>query len=394
MNPPVPSAPPLDPLTLCLAVSVLGFLLAAIAANIARGAPAQRAALRLWSATMAAAGAAFLLYYLRGFAPLLLTYALGNSIAVSVPALGLHAYARLLALRLPLAPTLATLLLAAASAVAGWAGLVPIDRSAGALSALTSGLLFTCTVLLLRQPAVRQSRVALLGAVAAGFTALALAVRAFTAFGGTAQMVYVSGPNPQLAPMLLLSTLFIVASSMGFFAIVHEQQRRQLMEHARRDGLTGVYTRGAFHELAAAHAGPCAVLMLDLDHFKQINDGFGHRGGDLTLAHAARLLMGAVRIDDLVGRYGGEEFCVLLRGCGEAEAAALAQRMVQDARAAGVRLPDGRQVRYTLSAGYAVRAAGEPLEDLIERADRALYHAKRAGRDRAAAAPGLEPSGA
>lgn len=188
----------------------------------------------------------------------------------------------------------------------------------------------------------------------------------------------------------------LVLASMGFLAVVHERQRLQALDQARRDGLTGTYTRAAFFDMADRLQERCAVLMLDIDHFKHVNDRFGHRGGDLTLAHAGRLMMGAVRIDDLVGRYGGEEFCILLRGCGIAEAETFAQRLVQDARSASVRLPDGRAVTYTLSAGYAAREPDEALADAIDRADVALYRAKHRGRNRAEAAarPGLQASSA
>lgn len=128
-----------------------------------------------------------------------------------------------------------------------------------------------------------------------------------------------------------------------------------------------------------------AAVMIDIDHFKAINDTFGHAGGDVTLAHAGRLIASAARISDVAGRYGGEEFCVILRGCGQIEAAQFANRVVADAARQTVRLRDGRQVRYTLSVGYACSTdeTAETVEAVIERADKALYRAKRGGRNQA-----------
>jgi diguanylate cyclase (GGDEF)-like protein len=146
--------------------------------------------------------------------------------------------------------------------------------------------------------------------------------------------------------------------------------------------------------------------MVDIDHFKKINDNHGHAAGDLVLAQAARRIAGAVRISDTVGRYGGEEFCVLLPGFDEQQAADVASRLVDEAARQSIRLANGATVRYTLSAGYAVGNSqpladgpGEALVDVIERADQALYRAKHQGRNRAlaadaAAAPGGRPRSA
>ena len=136
-----------------------------------------------------------------------------------------------------------------------------------------------------------------------------------------------------------------------------------------------------------------ALLMVDVDRFKSINDTFGHSGGDIVLAHVGRLIAGAFRLSDIAVRYGGEEFCVVLRGCDESDATQFAQRLVREARLQDVRLADGQSTQFTLSVGYACRTAGTPqmtstesLLDIISRADQALYRAKREGRDQAIAA--------
>jgi diguanylate cyclase (GGDEF)-like protein len=163
----------------------------------------------------------------------------------------------------------------------------------------------------------------------------------------------------------------------------------------RRDELTGLFTRATFFEMTGEIdkmkvPETYAVVMVDIDHFKAVNDVFGHAGGDTTLAHAGRLIANSVRISDVAGRYGGEEFCILLRGCSETEAAQFATRLVTQAQQQTVRLGDGRDVRFTLSAGYACRSTTsraqrgpETVSDVIERADQALYRAKRRGRNQA-----------
>ncbi len=172
---------------------------------------------------------------------------------------------------------------------------------------------------------------------------------------------------------------------------------RRLDHMARHDHLTGVLRRGAFVEhgsaLLAGHAAagrPTAVLMIDIDHFKRINDNFGHAQGDRALATVAAELLAGLREGDILGRIGGEEFAALLPNTDTRQAALAAERLrarieaiteTEDAaRASQVQpLP-----RLTASFGVAVCHAATPLtlHDLLTRADAALYGAKSAGRNR------------
>ena len=176
--------------------------------------------------------------------------------------------------------------------------------------------------------------------------------------------------------------------------MVHDRRHREDLESARRDALTGVFARKAFFdELAALESGPeqdFALAMVDIDHFKGINDRHGHLGGDAALAHVGALLRRTARVSDVAGRYGGEEFCVLLRDCDEGEAGRFAARLVETVAAESVAMPDGCEAALTVSAGYAggrtagTDAAGTPLvRQVLARADNALYQAKREGRNRA-----------
>ncbi|WP_077034355.1 diguanylate cyclase [Pelomonas sp. KK5] len=171
-----------------------------------------------------------------------------------------------------------------------------------------------------------------------------------------------------------------------------EQALRQATQAASRDSLTGLLNRRALHAradyIAASRRrepGPCTVMLLDLDHFKRINDLHGHAAGDAVLMAIAATLQGELREVDVVARWGGEEFLVLMPDC--AVEAAMA-------RAEQVRVAVGRTLVAALPAGYALSVsigvaewplAGD-LVDAVRRADAALYRAKAAGRDRVTAA--------
>jgi diguanylate cyclase (GGDEF)-like protein len=163
------------------------------------------------------------------------------------------------------------------------------------------------------------------------------------------------------------------------------------------DPLTQIWNRRAFLELAAQelsrarrHGSAVGLLMVDLDHFKRINDVHGHPAGDAVLVEVAARVRGVLRESDQVARYGGEELVVLVPGCGPAGAYAVAERVRRAIGGRTVRF-GGAGLRVTASLGVAAaRDAGERLQGLIARADEALYRAKRAGRDRTVVAAPLE----
>src|SRR5690606_5973255 len=130
------------------------------------------------------------------------------------------------------------------------------------------------------------------------------------------------------------------------------------------------------------HDGPASVLMCDLDHFKSINDRWGHAVGDRALAHFAAILRGQLRKSDIAGRIGGEEVAVVLRGSDVAEAQAFARR-VQQHMAAAPLVEGAERIGLTISIGIAALDADDAGPDApLSRSDRALYRAKAGGRDR------------
>jgi diguanylate cyclase (GGDEF)-like protein/PAS domain S-box-containing protein len=164
--------------------------------------------------------------------------------------------------------------------------------------------------------------------------------------------------------------------------VKHQQHLRNLAE---QDKLTGLLNRHAGEsalteafEEAQASRKPYAMISCDIDHFKRINDGYGHPVGDLVLVKVAQLLLSALRQDDLCFRWGGEEFLILLPGASLPVASKLANRLRQEISAAS--LASVGQV--TLSFGVAESAPDEPTASLLDRVDKALYAAKSLGRNR------------
>jgi two-component system, cell cycle response regulator len=165
--------------------------------------------------------------------------------------------------------------------------------------------------------------------------------------------------------------------------------REAFRDQARRDELTGVLTRRAILEFLEAELSrtgkngrSAGVLMLDLDHFKSINDTYGHLAGDQILAETGRRLSRQLRSYDTIGRYGGEEFMVVAPGCDKVELCELAERLRTAIESAPMRAAQ-REIRVTLSIGAVIASEVDGAANTaIESADVALYAAKKAGRNR------------
>ncbi|GAB3345136.1 diguanylate cyclase [Chromohalobacter beijerinckii] len=170
--------------------------------------------------------------------------------------------------------------------------------------------------------------------------------------------------------------------------------REQLEEASIRDALTGLYNRRFLddtltRELARAErqSAPLSVLMLDIDHFKPINDDHGHAFGDRALIEVADLLSDNVRRGDIVCRYGGEEFVIIMPGAGLAAARQRGEHLRQEVATLDIDLDDGTPLHLTVSLGLACYPQhGEHAETLLHHADMALYGAKQGGRNRLAIA--------
>jgi len=176
-----------------------------------------------------------------------------------------------------------------------------------------------------------------------------------------------------------------------------EAFQQQMYESALRDNLTKVFNRKHFNDLlskefafASRHAAPLALLFVDLDHFKKVNDTHGHPAGDFVLAEVSGVLSGGIRAEDVVARFGGEEFVVLCRGTERTGAVELAERLRKEI-AERRYVYGGKVIPVTISVGVALMPDPSMTQpaSLLAAADKALYEAKRAGRNRVVvAAPG------
>ncbi len=170
--------------------------------------------------------------------------------------------------------------------------------------------------------------------------------------------------------------------------------QEQLFNSANRDGLTGLFNKKYFEEhlytefaFARRHSSPLSLIMFDIDHFKSVNDTYGHLAGDEILRSLAHLIASMVRTEDLVARYGGEEFVVLLRGDG-ASAYAMAERLRKAVENHAFSFY-GESIPVTISLGVHALDDGNvssPI-DLVMKADEYLYRAKNAGRNTTGCAP-------
>ena len=195
--------------------------------------------------------------------------------------------------------------------------------------------------------------------------------------------------------LIYLAAAFRATRTLAFFlgrslqlshelSIAHEREQAL----ARTDELTGLRNRRAFYEAGDAalewarrYEHALTLVMLDIDHFKRINDTLGHAAGDAALRGLAEALRYGARASDIAGRLGGEEFAVLLPETAVEEAAGYAERLRKAVAATAV-VHQREEIRFTCSFGVAQMRASDDLDALIARADAALYRAKGEGRDR------------
>ena len=224
------------------------------------------------------------------------------------------------------------------------------------------------------------------GLFAAG--TLALLIRGFHALTVPVMQIEQLPSDPVQALLIALFGTLPVLSTVGFLLLCTERSHEALETAAHHDHLTGIFNRRAVEEAAnqamtaARRLGaPLTMLIIDIDHFKRINDNWGHHTGDLALVEAARRIRASLRAQDLVGRLGGEEFVAVLPNTDGARGVAAGERV----RAAFDRplIHDGAgPIAVTVSIGVSVLApTDQSLSHLLRRADRAMYSAKAAGRN-------------
>jgi diguanylate cyclase len=212
------------------------------------------------------------------------------------------------------------------------------------------------------------SGVVLLGSIGLRFTVLPVDLATRTLLPGSAMALVLAAP-----------IAWFVGQRMREVARLGAR-----LEHAlHHDMLTGVHTRLSFYERAGRVTGDsCAVIVSDIDNFKGFNDRYGHFAGDQALRQFAAMLTANCRAADLVARFGGEEFVIVIMGAGADEGLAVAERLAARVRASPIFFGE-HTLRLTASFGVATLPPGGDMDGAIQQADRALYRAKHAGRDRA-----------
>ncbi|WP_229072571.1 diguanylate cyclase [Actinoplanes sp. DH11] len=257
---------------------------------------------------------------------------------------------------------------------------------------MTAGFLFAAATLHPSAPLlVARSNAATPDATTGRLVVLALA--AMTA--PTSIMIQeVRQGNPDtIAAAIVCNVLFLLVL-VRMTGLVRAQRQAAIT-----DGLTGLRSRRYFEEAlgnesarAARYQLPLSMLLLDIDHFKNVNDTYGHNGGDRVLVEVTHRLRELIRPGDVVARYGGEEFAVLLPATGPEQAHEIAERIRRGVSAAPIAVSESRLARVTVSVGLAGMPAAATTDELVLSADRALYASKNAGRNRVTSAADTQPA--
>ena len=362
----------------------------------------RRAALH-WAGSAALVSLAIALCEARGQWPVWLAHGLGNGLGLAglmLAVRGQHQFLRQssrdLEQLLVWLPTMAISLLCAGSQVSSQALAAALVLSAAIAWTLLRSV--QCAYPGIKQEHDAAVACALLSPQMAGAALFALRLG-----GGFVQPQVVAQPiqvdNPfNLAVVLLLLLLGLLGHG-ALAMMVMMRLTAKLRRLSQRDALTGLLNRAewsrqvsAQHRWLARFGEPFAVLLIDIDHFKRINDSLGHAAGDAALVTLSQLLVSSARQVDIVGRLGGEEFGILLPRADPVAALRAAERLRQTLAAAQFAWR-GQPVQMTVSVGVAIGSdADETPAELLERGDRALYQAKREGRNRSVVA-GVEPLG-
>ncbi|HQQ70178.1 MAG TPA: GGDEF domain-containing protein [Alicycliphilus sp.] len=360
---------------------------AAMAGALAAVRSQRREGTGLWALGLLLHTATYLLYLLRGQAPDWASIVLSNTLLSGTFALALAAVCQFQGRALPwprmLLPVLAMGVLFAVF-VDDYRARIMLT---GVIPPLQIGMVLWA--LWRPQPPARGCGVRLF-TLGLGLQVVLLGVRGALAASDTTPLDGLMRGGFMQSVTFMAAFLVVILASLGFILMTKDRADADNRYFATHDELTGVANRRALIQALdrdVAHAvrsgEPYALLMLDIDRFKAVNDTHGHRAGDRVLCHVAALLRARLRGQDLVGRYGGEEFMLLLPDTPARGAAALAETL-REAVAQAPCEHEGRAIPVTVSIGVcgARLESGDTWDRLLHAADQALYAAKAAGRNR------------
>ena len=386
----------LDPRTLIVASLLTAGLMGAVSLAFAGMRGASRVIGR-WGGAMLLLGTGLLGLALRQLIPDWLSIALANTLIVAALVLAVRSLRRFLddaprdLLGWGLTAALFVYLLVFAVAI-------PSMTARSVAIAAAIAIIMVRAALLLHRRAPESSRLSCRFTEIIFWAAAATAiVRAVSTLVADTQDLL--QPNVLNAATFLAYAGFIMVSTLGIMWIEIETLQAELVHAAHYDSLTGIYNRGTFlaefeREVSRSGRGGAAfsLAIFDLDRFKQLNDRYGHPAGDQVLKAFADVLRSSIRKHDTVGRYGGEEFALLMPQTGMETAVRVAERIRRALETRGVNVEVGR-IDVTVSGGVATFGIdGDDWDALLSAADTALYEAKRAGRNRIATAHAGAPS--
>lgn len=334
---------------------------------------------------------AYVCYTLYGHASLWISYALANTLLSTALAFYTASIFRIRTLPVP---WLAIFSLPAIMALC-MALLVETREPRMLLSSVV--LMVQCGLIVLwaHRTAAPEGRAHHLLMIGGAVSLVGLLIRVLAILGGSVTDMRYDVSNLKQSISVSIGTVTVMTLSLGLILMAKERSESALRQLALRDGLTGLLNRRAIldrmieeMERAKRSSTPLAVAMLDIDYFKQINDRFGHLAGDQVLGHCARHMGLRLRKIDGLGRYGGEEFLLLLPDTDPHGAMAVVEEL-RESIAESVVMFEGEPISVSFSAGVwcDVPALDDNADKLIGKADAALYQAKHQGRNRSRMLP-------
>jgi diguanylate cyclase (GGDEF)-like protein len=379
----------LDIGTFLFLMSLFSFLISGISFSSAYAMPSNIKGLKEWGYSMLCIGITFMLFFLREHIPSIYSLLGANIIILLTPLFWFIAYCKYFNLYISVNKLLVINIIVISALF--FCYFSPHFRMY-VIFVTASYLSFMCLVItryISIYGETEKSLAAKINLLSFAFLAIVLLFRAFSVLSPITDKPHHS--NMQFV-FFTIASLTSITTFLGFIFMIHEKQRQAILESAKRDGLTGIYNRTAFLELAdqidcSLPLEIYSVLMVDIDFFKQINDNYGHSVGDLAIIHTTKFLHTHIQPKDLLGRYGGEEFCVLLRNKSEEEGYAIACQLVEKMRCNALKLKNGKEICFNISIGHVSRNCHKSdilnIRELLELADQALYKSKKTGRNKA-----------
>lgn len=367
---------------LVLGIGNIGFAL--LMAGYARG-PASHPAMRMWALARLVQGAAHLLGWLRPDLPWVGVALAANTALIVGTALELAAYCIFLGFKQWRAMLLPSTAMAVLIAYGARALHLPPAQMVVVMSLLLLVFNLAMAVLLLR-PGMHASVLQRLIGWNVVLFCVAMAARAWQGMGN--HHLHLFSATGMQSATFIAGYILMIVNGFGFLLLCKEKDDARMVQLATIDSLTGLINRHAFFDrtdsaraLASRQRSPIALMMIDIDHFKRINDCFGHATGDEALVLFAATAKARLRDHDIMGRLGGEEFALVLPAT-DLEGAILAAERLRSTVAAAVLSTGSGPYSMTISVGVVVIDPQEHINAALARADHALYAAKSGGRDR------------